>query len=273
MGQEKQSSWPLPPRLQEELGHPPQGTLRAAPGHSSPSLTATLSGTKRVQRPDVTRQRSLAPQLGTRPRAAGREPRAAALTAGPRSPGPSLNSRIHWSLSPWEKLSNDLANEDTGGTGPGPRPAPPASPQLVHPEGHGGSYPVPSPRSPDPAVPSAGQRSNGGRQNDTSTPGFPEPVKATELGKRVFAGVIKVRISRRDCPELGRALNSMMAPSEESREKAHGRPGRAGHTGVTPRVAGSRGSRERPAADFPSAPRRTAVPAPWSRTPGLWDCA
>lgn len=105
----------------------------------------------------------------------------------------------------------------------------------------GGSYPVPSPRSPDPAVPSAGQRSNGGRQNDTSTPGFPEPVKATELGKRVFAGVIKVRISRRDCPELGRALNPMMAPSEESREKAHGRPGRAGHTGVTPRVAGSRG--------------------------------
>lgn len=210
----------------------------------------------------MTRQRSLAPQLGTRPRAAGREPRAAALTAGPRSPGPSLNSRIHWSLSPWKKLSNDLANEDTGGTGPGPRPAPPASPQLVHPEGHGGSYPVPSPRSPDPAVPSAGQRSNGGRQNDTSTPGFPEPVKATELGKRVFAGVIKVRISRRDCPKLGQSLNPMMAPSEESREKAHGRPGRAGHTGVTPRVAGSRGSQERPAADFPSAPRRTAVPHP-----------
>lgn len=166
----------------------------------------------------MTHQRSLVPQLGTRPRAAGREPRAAALTAGPRSPGPSLNSRIHWSLSPRKKLSNDLANEDTGGTGPGPRPAPPASPQLVHPEGHGGSYPVPSPRSPAPAVPSAGQRSNGGRQNDTSTPGFPEPVKATELGKRVFAGVIKVRILRRDCPKLGQSLNPMMASSEESRE-------------------------------------------------------
>lgn len=34
--------------------------------------------------------------------------------------------------------------------------------------------------------------------------------------------MIKVRISRRDCPKLGQSLNPMMASSEESREKAHG---------------------------------------------------